>query len=292
MGEKVKVKKLFSIGVKLAIIIGVLVLISLGTVTFLNSYFISKDVRITAEENNLTINTRSASTVQRELTSIRSNVLQLLDLINAVSGGRTSAMAKQAEAFFFERNQSIAEIIVLTQNNSSSSFNVHTRLRNTRFYTSNEIALEATETLLEQGKKNFARACLGETIALNVSPFYKSEMMALLLPYRESGLEQCCIILFSLEEVSGILGTGSTNETFMINDSDELLCHPDTERILSAQSMKNHPLVKLMRGKNQNNEKVVRLYTQVQTKMIMKFSSLVPTRRFQLQILEYSPLYN
>ena len=254
MGEKVKVKKLFSIGVKLAIIIGVLVLISLGTVTFLNSYFVSKDVRITAEENNLTINTRSASTVQRELTSIRSNVLQLLDLINAVSGGRTSAMAKQAEAFFFERNQSIAEIIVLTQNNSSSSFNVHTRLRNTRFYTSNEIALEATETLLEQGKKDFARACLGETIALNVSPFYKSEMMALLLPYRESGLEQCCIILFSLEEVSGILGTGSTNETFMINDSDELLCHPDTERILSAQSMKNHPLVKLMRGKNQNNE--------------------------------------
>ncbi|MBP3773404.1 MAG: hypothetical protein J6I53_12095 [Treponema sp.] len=90
----------FPIGVKLAIIIGFIVLSSLGTVTFLNSYFVSKDVRITAEENNLTINTRSASAVQSELSSIRANVLQLLDLINATSGNRTQSVARQAEAFF------------------------------------------------------------------------------------------------------------------------------------------------------------------------------------------------
>lgn len=94
--------RIFPLGVKLAIITGIIVLSSLGAVTFLNSYFVSKDVRMTAEENNLTINTRSASTVHNELNSIRSNVLQLLDLINAVSGGKTSALAKQAEAFFAE----------------------------------------------------------------------------------------------------------------------------------------------------------------------------------------------
>ena len=40
----------------------------------------------------------------------------------------------------------------------------------------------------------------------------------------------------------------------MINDTDDLLCHPETERVLSGQSMKNHPLVQEMRSKNQNNE--------------------------------------
>ncbi|MBQ1662576.1 MAG: adenylate/guanylate cyclase domain-containing protein, partial [Treponema sp.] len=45
-----------------------------------------------------------------------------------------------------------------------------------------------------------------------------------------------------------------TNETFMVNNSSDLLCHPENDRVLSGQSMKNHPLVKYMRDNNQNNE--------------------------------------
>lgn len=82
----------FPIGVKLAVIIGVIVLVSLGTVTFLNSFFVSQDVRITAEENNLTINSRSASTVENEISSVRSNVLQILDLMNVAAGSRNAAI--------------------------------------------------------------------------------------------------------------------------------------------------------------------------------------------------------
>ena len=45
----------FPIGVKLAIIIGFIVLVSLGSVTFLNSHFVGQDVKITAENQNLSI---------------------------------------------------------------------------------------------------------------------------------------------------------------------------------------------------------------------------------------------
>ena len=206
----------------------------------MNSYFVSQDVRITAEENNLTINTRSASTVQNEISSVRSNVLQLLDLINVASSGKTSALAKQAEAFFFERNQDIAEIILLTKRSGRNDLITHTRIKNTRFYTSNEIDLTTSDSFITQNNKNILRSCAGETIAINASPFFNHEMMGLLLPYRENGLEQSCIILFSLENISDILGTGSTNSTFMINDSDDLLYHSESERILTGQSMKTH----------------------------------------------------
>lgn len=255
MAKKVvKKHKYFPLGVKLALIIGTIVLLSLGTVTFLNSYFVSQDVQITAEENNLTINTRSASTVQNEFSSIRSNVLQLLDLINVTSGGKDSALARQAEAFFFERNTNIAEILLLTFADTSSDSIVHTRLKNVRFFTSNEIDLDVTDNFLSENQKTLARASSGETIAVNVSPYFKSGMMGLVLPYTELGLDQCCLIIFSLESVAEVIGTGSTNTTFMINDTDDLLCHPETERVLSGQSMKNHPLVQEMRSKNQNNE--------------------------------------
>lgn len=251
---KNKKERNFPIGVKLALIIGFIVLASLGTVTFLNSYFVSEDVRITAEENNLTINTRSAQTVQNELSSVRANVLQLLDLINVSSGGKNSALAKQAEAFFFERNQDIAEILLLSARQGRQDFLTNTQLKNIRFFNSNEIDFSATDTFIAQAGKYITRTISGETIALNASPFFKSGMLALFLPYHESGLEQALIIIFSTESLSDILGTGSTNQTFIINDSDDLLCHAELDRILSGQSMTNHPLVEKMRKENQNNE--------------------------------------
>ena len=44
------------LGVKLAAIIGIIILVSLGCVTVLNSYFIGQDVQVTAENNNLSTN--------------------------------------------------------------------------------------------------------------------------------------------------------------------------------------------------------------------------------------------
>ena len=79
----------FPIGVKLAIIIGFIVLVSLGSVTVLNSHFIGQDVQITAENSNLSINTRASSTVEDKLSTVRSNEFQLFDLLNVVSGGRS-----------------------------------------------------------------------------------------------------------------------------------------------------------------------------------------------------------
>lgn len=49
-----KVKR--PIGVKLILIISLLVIFAMGVITVLVSYFISKDTRINAEDNNLTIN--------------------------------------------------------------------------------------------------------------------------------------------------------------------------------------------------------------------------------------------
>ncbi len=247
-------KRQFPLGVKLAIIIGFIVIASLGTVTFLNSYFVSKDVRLTAEENNLTINTRSASTAQNELDSVRLNALQLLDLINAVGGGRNSVLAKQAESFFFERNSDVAEILLLTKYSDQENVAIQYSLKNLRFFFSNEIETTVSDTYIGQIGDYIERSCAGETIALNASPYFQNAMASLLIPYRENGLEQCCVVLFSLETLSDILGTGSTNSTFMINDTDDLLCHSEIDRILTGQSMKNHPLVRELRERNQNNE--------------------------------------
>ena len=244
----------FPIGVKLALIIGFIVLVSLGSVTYLNSHFVGEDVKITAENNNLSTNVRAASTVEDKISTIRSNVFQLLDLLNVVSGGRTAALARQAEAFFFERNQDIASIYILSESSISRPLSTDSKISNSRFFLSNELEPSIMESFLQASAEAVSRSCKGETIALNASPFFGIPVMSMLFPYKENGLDQTCIITFSIESMSDILGTDSTNTTFMINDSDELLSHPETERILRGESLKNYPLVIAMRENNQNND--------------------------------------
>ncbi len=244
----------FPIGVKLAIIIGFIVLISLGTVTVLDSHFTGEDVKITAENSNLSVNARSASTVEDKLSTIRSNVFQLLDLTNVVSGGRTAALSRQAEAFFFERNQDIASICILSEDSLSKRNPTDVNIVNARFFISNETEPSVISDFLTSAKNEISRSCRGETIAMNASPFFQIPVMALLFPYTENGREQTCVILFSIEAISDMLGSDSVNTTFMINDSDELLSHPETDRILRGESLKNDELVLLMRKNNQNND--------------------------------------
>ena len=152
------------IGVKLASVIGILVLASLGTVTFLNSHFIGQDVKITAENNNLSINSRAAGTVEGRLSTVRANAFQLLDLINVVSGGSSSALAKQAEAFFFERNQDVASIYVISAESAASSKRAaayDTYLVNTRFFTSNEIETTVMDSFVSACRDEIGRSCAG-----------------------------------------------------------------------------------------------------------------------------------
>lgn len=258
MGNKhmdIKAQVKFPLGVKLAIIIGTIVLVSLGCVTFLNSHFIGQDVKITAENNNLTINSRSAGTVEDRLSTVRSNVFQLLDLMNVVSGGRSSSLARQAEAFFFERNQDIAAVNILTGEDFKSSARSakESSIINNRFFISNEIDVSSLENFIEASTQQINRSCMGETIALNASPFFNIPVMALFFPWKENGLDQTCVITFSIENMLDILGTDSVNTTFILNDSAELLCHPDTAKVLIGESYKNYPLVAAMLRNNESN---------------------------------------
>ncbi len=235
----------FSLGAKLALIIGLIVVVSLGTVTFLNGYFISEDMRITAEENNLLVNTRAANLVQNELSQVCANTMQLLDVMSLVRGGQQSAASKQMASLFFERNQSIAAILVLDVPEPTAASKKTVKkvlaLENTLFFTQHTIKDTYTDDFLRNQVSTIARVCAGETLSINASPFYNTFLLALFIPYRENATEQCCLILFDGAKISEQFRTGAT--TFAINSAGELLLHPHFELVLHAEKMQDNPLV-------------------------------------------------
>lgn len=263
----------FSIGAKLALIFSAIILFSLGSVTLISSYIMGQDVRRTAEQSNFDINQRAADTIEYKLSGVRSSVFQLLDLMNIVQGGRNSFNARQAISIFFERNSDVALIYLLSPRQTSvlsasqsltqsanlpstKSQNYDERIVNEQFFASNEIETSLANDFINQNYDLIKRSCLGETIAANSSTFLSVPSLALFFPWQESGRNQCCLVIFSAEGISDILGTGSENTSFIINDQDELLLHPELERILAGESFSNFPLVQKIREIGEDSRQI------------------------------------
>ncbi len=262
MKSDVKVKKdnvsvRHSIGLKLAFCIGLLVVLSLGVVTFLVSYLITTDTRVTAEDNNLTLNSRSASAVENELKTIRSNVFQLLDMTTVIGGGRSAALYHQTQAFFFERNENIAAIIIAEEKTDSSKDNV--LMVNNKFFIANELEVSLIDDFIIMQEDIIKRCSKGETAAVNASPCFGLPLLSLVFPWAENGRDQCCMILFSTETFTDSLSLNrkSTTSTFMVNKDGDLLLHQDTDLVKGGVSYSNYPLVKAMWENNDQDRQIV-----------------------------------
>ncbi|MDR1893905.1 MAG: HAMP domain-containing protein [Spirochaetales bacterium] len=254
------VKVRYPIGLKLVVIITILILISLSLITVLVSVMVSNDVRITAEDNNLNVNTRSAAEAESSLNTIRSNALVLLDILNAA--GNSPALARQAAAFFFERSQDIAAIVVASvppEGGNSGVPLLSTRLINDRFFLSNEAEPSRIEGFLAGSTGVLERSALGEAIILNAAPVFGIPLLALFYPWQEGGANEAAVIFFSSESLSEIFGTGA-NSSFMINGDGDVLIHPQQDMVRAGANVGNQDFIRYM-WENSDQLSLQSLYT-------------------------------
>ncbi|MDR2663261.1 MAG: HAMP domain-containing protein [Treponema sp.] len=243
------VKIRFPIGAKLVIIITILLLFSLGLITALVSVLVSRDVQITAEDNNFTVNKRSAAEAENYLSMIRSNALTLLDTLGVVE--RDSWQAREAASFFFERNQNIAFIGIVSFPDSGGTGDsggenppgeTSYALVNDRFFSSNELDPALAGIFLGDSREALDRARAGETLILNAAPVFTLPVLALFYPWQAGGLEETAVILFSSEALADTFGAGA-NVSFMVNGGGDALIHPDGSLIRAGANLSEDPFL-------------------------------------------------
>ena len=156
------------IGVKLAVIIAVLLLVSLGAITALVSYMVSGDVRITAEDNNFNINKKVSSEAETVLGTKRSGTLALLDTLDtlrALSAG-TQAERRTIEGFF-ERNGDIAFVGIIGADSSPGAV-FSQSLVNETFFRVNEIRSSPAAAFIAAHEEVVGRSRLGAVVLLKI----------------------------------------------------------------------------------------------------------------------------
>ena len=254
------------IGVKLIAIISMIVMVALGGVTYAVSYFVTADVRNNAEENNLTINSRTASDTENRITSALSSVAMFIDLLN--TAGDNTTEIKSMENLFFQRNKSIAAVYLP---GSSRLF------ANTEFFVSHELEPDSALDYFLQEDSLIEKASNGYIELHNASPFFNTPVLSFFYPGTNAGaaLSENTVIafLFSAEELGDSFASGSVNQSFFVNKDGTILVHSNNALMMSAADDSANPIVKAMQESAANNSQIT-YHTKDNTEYIGAFRKL------------------
>ena len=176
LSKKSAVRVKHPIGATLIMIISAIVVIALGGVTYAVSYFVSSDVRTSAEENNLAINSRTASDVESRIGSAVSSVSMFLELVEGA--GSNSTEVKSLENLFFDHNKSVVALYV----QDTASFFV-----SQAFFISREIETEDAKNYFLQESDSFELAKSGSIGIHNASSYFRQPVLSIFYPYLKNG---------------------------------------------------------------------------------------------------------
>lgn len=234
------------IGLKLSLIISIILVVSLVSITFLVSFFVRNDEQITAEDNNFTINARSANAVQTEFETLKNNSFLMLDFIDAGNSGEETA------SLFFGRNSTIAAVVVRGSTPGTDADYI-----NNDYFTTNEIDASFISTFVTAHFAVVKDTMNGTTDLLNAAPDCSLPLIALFCPRKVDGANQAIIILFSSENISDSFGSSSLNHSYMINHHGDLLVDSDFEKVKQGVNIAQSPLVQEMNADSGTNKQIL-----------------------------------
>ncbi|MDR1466112.1 MAG: HAMP domain-containing protein, partial [Treponema sp.] len=249
----VSVKKVkFSIGAKLVSIISALMVVSLGSMTVVGTLMISKDVRLTAEDSNYSINKRSALSAQNTLETVYNDVILLLDTLTMLNNNDLlTEKGNAAVDFFFQNNRDIGAICV---NDSSIYKDTEERqlFVNRAFMVANRLTSAHMNDYINTQVETVSLARDGEFLILNVTPFFSVEMLEMLFPWKNAEIESAVSVFFSIEGLKEIF-SDSVNHSFIINGMGDVLVDPDPMLVKAGVNLRTKPFVKqILEGSSQS----------------------------------------
>ena len=243
------------IGVKLVVIISFLLVFAVGSVTYAVSYFMTQDTRSNAEENNLAINSRTASDTENRINSAVASVTMFLDLLANSSSNENSV--RSIEKLFFDRNKDIVAVYYSRPTSDETAEEASGILFTSEaFLVSHEIEKETVASYMEQEEESAQKAKNGTFEILNATPFFNIPLISLFCPLSTLNGDGFVAFLYSTEEIGESFASGSINQSFLVNNDGIVLVHSDLEKMNSGADESESEIVKEMVASKSNNGQI------------------------------------
>lgn len=243
-------KTRFTIGGKLIAMISLILIVAVGSVLMLVSYYVSKDVLKNAEMNNFSVNEQISNSISKKIESISDNALLFSSLY--FSAANDPKLRSSIVSNFFERNQDIAALILPSEN----------EILNNKFLVVNGISKENILNAVNANKTSAENARKGLYEMQNVSHILNAKTAALFLPVEfESGENselhfEPVVVIFSTDFFEAACGTNSIYTNFMIDEDGFLISGLDSEKVMERQSVADYEIVKKFLSSETDNSQI------------------------------------
>lgn len=230
MEQKIK----FPIALKHILLFSSLIILVLGLTTFLVSTLVRGNDRIKAEENNHTINARTAETIQISFTNAQKNSYMLFDAIlnRHLDGGKMEGFAARMLDDFFRVNENI--IFILGQD---IGFKV-----NPAFY-GKGLTKKTVEDFVKAGSEGEAVEYFNSKVILGL------DSVIISYKYGPTNAQKNAVLGLDTKALAELMSEGANNTTILVDHKSRVLINPDyenkSENYYAAQSIidaiKNEP---------------------------------------------------
>lgn len=255
-------KFLIPIAVKLITISTIIILSTVTVSTAIISGIIRNDVRITAENNNLSLNQHAASEAEIFINSIISNTSLILNLGDFGENASNSPKS-QKQNDIFDNMPNIVAIIV-------PSF---AKVINHQYLQSLNLSESDIDKFIQKEQSNFERAESGEIILLNASPFFACNLTALLMPVEFADSQESVLALFSSESLADTFSSG-TNKVFMVNSYGDVIVSGNLGEVFDGKNISETKIFNIVKQSQSRQQQLI--YTdENQKEHFASFSKLL-----------------
>ena len=199
----------FPISLKHILLFSALIILVLGVSTFLVSTLVRGDDRRKAEENNHTINARTAETVQLTFSSIQNNSYILFDAVSKLKEKGGGANSSQLINDFFNVNRDVIFI-----------FSPDTNLKINPSYEAEKIPAKEIQDFIESKHKSGSAKVYNSNELLNPS-------VVLFYNYGASNAVKTAAVGLDTNALASLMSTGSNNATLLVDEDTNILVNPD-----------------------------------------------------------------
>ena len=243
-----KVKR--PISVQLIAFVSVLVIIALGAITSLVTYFVSSDTRVTAENNNFTVNQRTANVTENKFDSVKSNVYLLLDMVATESSSSDLSQEELSKGgssagFFFDRSEDIAFVCVPGFLN----------MKNEPFLKENVIDSSLLDSFISEKNSLIKSLSSSKTVIQNATNYFKKPLLAMFSTVSINDEEMPLVIIFSTQNLNDTYGTGMLNSSYLVDLNGNVLLHSDMETLKGNANYSSELIVQdLVKSPTENKQ--------------------------------------
>ncbi len=224
--NKVKVP----ISLKLVSIFSILVIVILVSITLMVSTLVRDDEQKKAEENNLTINTRSAQTIENSILNAQANANGFFNTLLLLESEED--YKKKAELLFEDYCVRNADTVFLYSSDIGMKAN--------EFFLKAHSDLAYTfKNWLDKNPEIKKSVDKGEFVIKNISPLFNKAIICILFPHENPITQKSdfVAVAFYVDNLAEILSTGSYNTSFLINKDGDILIHAVEEKMLKGMNI-------------------------------------------------------